>query len=206
LGRFLLRTDATIRMEADVATLEVRGSAPVLGAAPVAPHVTGTDLVGWSDGALPEGIPADATTWSETQVEAARIRAGVPRWGAELDEETIPATVGQWVIDASVSFTKGCYTGQELVARIDSRGGNVPRRLVGVVVAGDHAAVGDPVTVDGDPVAVLTSAAPDGDAVVGLAFVPRSVEVGADGIDADVVGAPARVVPLPMAAPTPPAG
>ena len=47
--------------------------------------------------------------------------------GAELTEATIPAEAGQWLIDASVSFTKGCYTGQELVARIDSRGGNVPR-------------------------------------------------------------------------------
>ena len=51
--------------------------------------------------------------------------------GAELTEATIPAEAGQWLIDASVSFTKGCYTGQELVARIDSRGGNVPRPLRG---------------------------------------------------------------------------
>jgi folate-binding Fe-S cluster repair protein YgfZ len=39
------------------------------------------------------------------------------------------------VLDTSVSFTKGCYTGQELVLRIDSRGGNVPRLLRGVVIA-----------------------------------------------------------------------
>ena len=56
-----------------------------------------------------------------------RIAAGVPRAGAEIvDGEVIPAELGRWLVDASVSFTKGCYTGQELVARIDSRGGNVP--------------------------------------------------------------------------------
>jgi len=52
--------------------------------------------------------------------------------GSELDEHTIPAETG--VVEETVSFTKGCYTGQELVARIDSRGGKVPRRLRGVGV------------------------------------------------------------------------
>ena len=42
--------------------------------------------------------------------------------GRELDEHTIPAEAG--VVDRSVSFTKGCYTGQELVAHVDSRGSN----------------------------------------------------------------------------------
>ena len=51
--------------------------------------------------------------------------------GAELTAKTIPHETG--IVERTVSFTKGCYTGQELVARIDSRGGNVPRRLVGVV-------------------------------------------------------------------------
>ncbi len=66
--------------------------------------------------------------------EAARIEAGFPRHGAELDERTIPAEAG--LVEASVSFTKGCYTGQELVARIDSRGSNVPRHLRGLVLSG----------------------------------------------------------------------
>ena len=58
--------------------------------------------------------------------------------GAELTEDTIPAEAGQWLVDASVSFTKGCYTGQELVARIDSRGGNVPRPVRLFVVEGER--------------------------------------------------------------------
>src|SRR5438105_13008988 len=55
--------------------------------------------------------------------------------GSELDERTIPAEAG--ILAQTVSFTKGCYTGQELVARIDSRGGNVARRLRGVVMGDD---------------------------------------------------------------------
>ena len=67
--------------------------------------------------------------WScdPAEYEAVRIAAGIPRMGAELTDKTIPGETG--LIELTVSFTKGCYTGQELVARIDSRGGNVPRHL-----------------------------------------------------------------------------
>ena len=84
--------------------------------------------------------------------------------GAELTENTIPAEAGQWVIDQSVSFTKGCYTGQELVARIDSRGGNVPRHLRGVVIEGDVPPVGAAVVVDEAEVGTLTSVSRSPDA------------------------------------------
>jgi folate-binding protein YgfZ len=105
--------------------------------------------------------------------EAARISAGVPAMGAELDDRTIPAEVGQWFIDASVSFTKGCYTGQELVARVDSRGSNVPRHLRVLQVEGAEAVpVGAEVVHDGAVVGQVTSSA-DG---VALAYVKRSVQ------------------------------
>ena len=61
---------------------------------------------------------------------AASSRASRP-WAAELTDKTIAAEAG--LVERTVSFTKGCYTGQELVARLDSRGSNVARRLVGVV-------------------------------------------------------------------------
>src|SRR3954463_16259978 len=69
--------------------------------------------------------------------ERARIESGFPKMGAEIDERTIPAELGQAIIDRAVSFTKGCYTGQELVARIDSRGGHVPRQLRLIRLAAD---------------------------------------------------------------------
>ena len=78
--------------------------------------------------AVPDGVPLV----SPAAFELARIEAGVPRMGAELTEKTIPAETG--LVARTVSFTKGCFTGQELVARIDSRGGHVPRHLRRVVL------------------------------------------------------------------------
>jgi len=105
--------------------------------------------------------------------ERQRILAGMPKMGAELTDETIPGEGGPQLIDLSVSFTKGCYTGQELVARIDSRGGNVPRPIR-VIQADGELAVGDEVRFDGDVVGVITSASGD----VALAPLMRRVEVG----------------------------
>lgn len=105
--------------------------------------------------------------------ERLRILAGMPRMGAELTEQTIPGEGGERFIDLSVSFTKGCYTGQELVARIDSRGGNVPRPIR-VLVAEGPVEVDDDVTLDGDVVGRVSSAVGD----VALAPLKRRVEIG----------------------------
>jgi folate-binding protein YgfZ len=110
---------------------------------------------------------------------ALRIEAGVPRMGLELDESTIPAAAG--IVDQSVSFTKGCYTGQELVARIDSRGNNVPKRLLSVVFAGDVAPpAGSEVLADGSAVGVVTSAGYSSqlEAPIALAYITRAAEPG----------------------------
>ena len=102
---------------------------------PVAwPRLAGVDLLGPPppEGALSlvtdQTVRCDAGAW-----EAARIEAGVPVNGREILDGTIPAEVG--LVDRTVSFTKGCFTGQELVARLDSRGSNVARRLCGVMFA-----------------------------------------------------------------------
>jgi len=131
---------------------------------------------------------------------AVRIEAGIPVMGLEIDEGTIPAEAG--VVDRSVSFTKGCYTGQELVARIDSRGGNVPRRLRGVIV-GDGASppVGALLEVDGKEVGRLTSVAfsPRVGATVALAFVRRAVDPPAEVVvEWEGGSSPARVEALPL--------
>lgn len=204
LLRFLLRTKAEIHVVHDVATLAVRGAEVAGGLAAGWPGDPGTDLLGVGlvlgdeepEAALPADLPAGASHAEAGAFEARRIRAGLPRWGAELDGETIPATVGQWAIDASVSFTKGCFTGQELVARIDSRGGNVPRRLAGVVVDGPPPAPGTQITVDGAPAGTVTSSAPEADGrSVALAFVPRAIDLPAS---ADVAGTPAHLTTLPI--------
>jgi folate-binding protein YgfZ len=132
--------------------------------------------------------------------ETVRIECGVPAMGSELTENTIPAEAGQWVIDQSVSFTKGCYTGQELVARIDSRGGNVPRHLRGIVIDG-MPPVGASIAVGDAEVGSVTSVgrAPEGSGAIALGYVARKVEPPADAAVSWNGGeAPARIQALPL--------
>lgn len=104
--------------------------------------------------------------------ERARIEAGIPSMTRDIDDRTVPAETG-WVA-ASVSFTKGCYTGQELVARMDSRVAEPPRRLVRV--EGDGLTAGATLVVGGAEVGAVTSAA-DG---IGLGYVKRGTVVEGD--------------------------
>lgn len=112
--------------------------------------------------------------------ERARIEAGLPSMGNDIDERTVPAETG-WV-EQSVSFTKGCYTGQELVARMDSRVAEPPRRLVRI--EGATLAVGAAIAVDGADVGTVTSAAGG----IGLGYVKRGTALEGD---ATIDGAPA---------------
>ena len=159
------------------------------------PGLPGVDLLGDAPAA-----PAGVRACSLDAFEAVRIEAGIPVMGRELDERTIPAEAG--VIGQSVSFTKGCYTGQELVARIDSRGGNVPRRLQGVVVGTNVLPpVGAVVRAGDRDVGALTSVAESLDrrAPVALAYVGRAVSPPADvSLVWEGGSAPARVEALPL--------
>ena len=79
---------------------------------------------------------AGAVALDAATAEAIRIEAGVPLFGPDMDEETIPLEAG---IEArAISFTKGCYVGQEVIIRVLHRGhGRVARKLVGLVLDGD---------------------------------------------------------------------
>ncbi len=200
LNRFKLRTKADLDLRADVPTVSLRGGSAPAGLPAGWPGIVGVDYLDGGDDVVEALVADGATEVDDTALEALRIRAGAPRWGAELTGDTIPATLGQWVIDAAVSFTKGCYTGQELVARIESRGGNVPRRLAAVVLDGPPPAVGSELTVDGVAAGTVTSSAPDATTggSVALAFVPRAVEIPAV---AEVSGRVAGLVVLPLPEP-----
>jgi len=199
LNRFKLR----IKCDLDPLAwrcVAVRGpSAPSLvegGVVADWPGLPGADLVGEAPAA-----PAGVRACSLEAYEAVRIEAGIPVMGRELDEGTIPAEAG--VVDRSVSFTKGCYTGQELVARIDSRGGNVPRHLRGVTFAADNPVppAGATLHAEGKDAGRLTSVAfsPRVGAAVALAYVRRAVEVPADVVvEWDGGSSPARVEALPL--------
>lgn len=158
LNRFKLRVKADIEPLAwrclAVRGTDVEGAVPAFG--------DGADLIG-EDPPVPEGVRLG----DRAEYEALRIENGWPAMGAEITERTIPAETG--IVDRTVSFTKGCFTGQELVARIDSRGGHVPRHLRTVPVE-PTAAVGDPVIVEGRQVGTLTSVA----GTIGLAYIHRS--------------------------------
>ena len=117
--------------------------------------------------------------------EATRIGAGVPRMGADLDDSVIPQEAFL-ELDA-VSFTKGCFIGQELVCRIDSRG-HVNRFLRHIVPedSGVTLPVGAKIVVGEKVVGSVTSSAPG----IAMGFVRREVEPPAS---AAVDGVVARV-------------
>jgi folate-binding protein YgfZ len=172
--------------------------------------VPGVDLLG-PEVHLPPGVPQAGLD----AYESLRIEAGWPSMGRELGAEVsplvIPAEAGQWLIDQSVSFTKGCYTGQELVARVDSRGGNTPRHLRGIVIGTNVLPpVGAEVVVDGEVRGTLSSVGESLDlrAPIALAYVHRSVEPGAEAVvrwpaqgSAPAGEVPAQVRALPLVVP-----
>jgi folate-binding protein YgfZ len=102
-------------------------------------------------------------TWEDADLDAAeaeeleplRIDAGTPAWGRELDETVLPAEAG--LDETHISFTKGCYPGQEPVARLHYRG-HPNRRLRRLVVPA--AKPGDEIELDGKVVGRVTSAVP----------------------------------------------
>jgi folate-binding protein YgfZ len=193
LQRFKLRTKCELEAVEDWRCLAIRGATADQPSARtiVWPGVEGVDLLAATVTA-PPGIPIDDDAY-----ERLRIESGVPAMGRELTASMIPVDAGQWLIDASVSFTKGCYTGQELVARIDSRGGNAPHPVRGLRVAG-RVDVGAPVsTVEGRALGELTSAyfVADRNETIALAPLARVVEPPGDVLVAET---PARLVELPM--------
>jgi tRNA-modifying protein YgfZ len=146
------------------------------------------------DGGIPTrdyGVPAgehlDAgvePTVNGDELERMRIEAGTPAWGKELDDTILPAEAG--LDERAISFTKGCYPGQEPIARLHHRG-KVNRRLR--VLDVEQAAPGDQLVYEGKQVGRITSAVP------GRALAYVRVEVPADA-ELEVGGGIAKTVPL----------
>ena len=107
--------------------------------------------------------------------DAVRIAQAEPEIGVDLDEKTIPQESG--LVPDSVSFTKGCFLGQELVARIDSRGR--VNRHVRVVELDGPVDEGATVLVDGDVVGTLTSVTSLTHPPIGMGLLHRDAEPGA---------------------------
>lgn len=132
-----------------------------------------------------KALAAGATPIGERAMEVLRIESGRPIFGRELSEAYIPLEAGLW---GDVSFTKGCYVGQEIIARMESRN-RLAKQMVGLRAAQPFSA-GSDILADEVSVGKVTSAAmrPDGDAV-GLGFVKpdyatsgAKVRIGADSL------------------------
>lgn len=135
-------------------------------------------------------------------LETARIEAGIPRWGADLDESTLPPEAG---LEArAISYTKGCYIGQEVIARIRTYG-HVNRALCGLWLGewrGALPARGERLFRDGREIGYVTSAArsPVLNAAIALGYVRR--ECAAPHTELTLRSPegehPVRIVPLPF--------
>jgi folate-binding protein YgfZ len=126
---------------------------------------------------------AGAVEIGEDAAEVLRIEAGRPRYGVDMDENTIPLEAG--IENRAISFTKGCYPGQEVITRVLHRGhGRIARKLVGMVVEGGATpARGDRVVSGDTEVGTVTSAAmsPSLQSPIALGYVQRDfVEPGTD--------------------------
>jgi len=144
-------------------------------------------------GTLPDslGAPAGLLAW-----DALRIAAGLPRIGLDTDHRTIPNEVG--LLNAAVHLDKGCYRGQETVARVHNLG-HPPRRLVFLHLDGSEDRLpghGDPVELDGTTVGFTGSAARHYElGPIGLALVKRTVPVDATLLAGGVPAAQEVIVP-----------
>ncbi len=118
-------------------------------------------------------LSAGARQASDAEMESRRIAAGIPRWGFELTESALPDEAGLRE-RGFISDTKGCYIGQETVARIRTYG-HVNRTLVRLQVDGEVPAIGTEIFFEGERAGAVTSAAREAgsERATALGFVKR---------------------------------
>jgi tRNA-modifying protein YgfZ len=189
--------------------VEIAGSAPLPENACEEVTIAGTQVlaVGTADGidlifeaearerVADALLAAGAAEVSPEAAEIVRIEAGRPRFGAEMGTETMPAEAG--IVEQAVSFTKGCYIGQETVARLHYKG-KPNRHLRGLKLSGAQGArLGDGILLGEKEVGRLGSAGVSpAFGAIGLAILRREAEpgvtvaVGEDGVTAEVVALP----------------
>jgi folate-binding protein YgfZ len=149
-----------------------------------------------ADGAQPVGYDA---------LEILRIEAGVPRYGIDMDENNVVTETG---LDEAVSYTKGCYVGQEIIARIKYRG-HVAKKLSGLLfAAGVKAEAGATIkSTDGKEIGRITSItyAPHLRRAIALGYLKydylasgTSVRISADNEDLEDQNLEAQVAELPF--------
>ncbi len=138
---------------------------------------------------------AGARVAAPEALQAARIEAGYPVFGADMTDDTIPLEAG--IEQRAISFTKGCFVGQEVVVRVLHRGGGrVAKKLVGLRLSGE-ATRGSKVLSDAREIGVLTSVAVSPRlGPIALGYVHRDFTTAGTVVQVD--GRPATVTTLPM--------
>lgn len=196
LERFKLRTKADFSLQ-QWAMHAVRGpkaapeptvTAAATGPADAPEHVvrpthwplaSGYDMLA-SPGSVVGSIAEGAEKVSASEFEALRMAYGLPAMGTEIQPGSIPNETG--LVERAASFTKGCYRGQELVERIDSRAGG-RRSICRFRTAGDVATGEGLRGADGAGIGTVLSAASLAGGVVGFASVQRDAtgDASSDG-------------------------
>jgi folate-binding protein YgfZ len=139
---------------------------------------------------------AGAVDVTREAADVVRVEAGRPRFGEDMDEETIPLEAG--IEDRAISRTKGCYVGQEVIVRVLDRGqGRVARHLVGLVLT-SAVERGAAITAGDRDIGRITSVAhsPALDRWIALGYVHR--DQASEGTPVMVGGTPASVRRLPF--------
>lgn len=135
-------------------------------------------------------------------LEVARVEAGIPRYGADMDESHLPPECG--IAERAISYTKGCYSGQEVIARIRTYG-QVAKALRGLKLVGEFPevpAAGTKLFRAGKEVGQLTSVvrSPEVGGPIALGYVRRECNGPGEELDFGAPGSVAKavIVPLPF--------
>jgi tRNA-modifying protein YgfZ len=143
---------------------------------------------------------AGAAAVSDDAISAARIEAGYPVFGVDMTEDTIPLEAG--IEGRAISFTKGCYVGQEVIIRVLHRGhGRVAKKLVFIRIDGQRPEHGAKLHAGDKEVGVVTSAADSPrSGAIALGYVHRDFVMPGTVVAVDVASgrAPAVVTEIPV--------
>lgn len=165
LRRFMIRTDATLRVEpASFERVLVGGGA----------HPSGWQHR-WGSAVMVDQR-VDELEVDELEADVAlRVELGMPATGLEVDGQLFANALGPAAVEATCAFDKGCYVGQELVARTSSRGAVAPEVVVRLRGDGVAPATGSPlVNGDGAAVGVATTVVAEGRGWIGLGRLRRA--------------------------------
>lgn len=163
--------------EHETAEIEVEGA--TLLAAGVLTPAPGYDLIGPSEvvaAARDRLVARGATPADHSAYETVRIETGVPRYGADITPDNFPGETG--LLERAVNFHKGCYPGQETVARMHYRG-HPNKTLYRLAIEGHPPELGENIIQAGKVVGVITSVAPlpVEDRILALGYLSRTADI-----------------------------